>query len=139
MPDRDQLLSNIDAAYAARIRGDKVALGAHFATGATFRLAGNANLVRGDLPVATSDAEKAVSDLIDLFQFHDIERLDAVVDGDTAAVRWRLSVSTGGAQPVETEVYDLWKFDDEGRAVSLTQFADTALIAHMLQGTKAPA
>jgi ketosteroid isomerase-like protein len=138
MPDRDQLLSNIDAAYAARIRGDKAALGAHFAPGATFRLAGNAGLVRGDLPVATSDAEKAVSDLIDLFQFHDIERLDAVVDGDSAAVRWRLSVSTGGAPPVETEVYDLWKFDGEGRAVSLTQFADTALIAHMLQGTKAP-
>jgi len=134
MPDRDQILHNIDTLYDARIRGDKAAIGAHFAPGASFRFAGRADLIRPEVPVGPGDFQAAVHDLIDLFEFHDMERLDAVVEGDMAAVHWKFTVSTPGGEPVDSELYDLWKFDEDGKVLSLVQFADTALMGHLLDG-----
>jgi len=139
MPDRDQLLRTIDDAYAARMRGDGEALGALFAPSATFRFGGDPTLVQSEAPLAPGEVGPAVARLIELFRFHELERVDAVVEGNSVAVHSRFRVSTGGGEPVESELYDLWKFDEAGRVTSLLQFADTALMRHMLQGAKQPA
>ena len=132
MPDRDEILGIIDEAYETRARGDKAALAKYWAPAATYRLAGAANLLP-TVPVGPHEANAAVDALIDLFRFHDLERLDAVVDDGKAAIHWRVTVSTGDRAPVKTELYDLWTFDAAGKLTSLTQFTDTALLRTMLE------
>jgi ketosteroid isomerase-like protein len=132
MPDRDDILRIIDEAYETRARGDKAGLAKYWAPAATYRMAGAANLLP-TVPVGPHEANAAVDALIDLFQFHDLERLHAVVEDDRAAIHWRVTVSTGGQEPVKTELYDLWTFDTAGKLKSLVQFTDTALLRTMLE------
>lgn len=122
------MLQRIDAAYAARAAGDRAAVADHWEPGATYRLAGEATVT----PALPGDAIQAVNALIDLFEFHELERVHAVVEGDSAAIHWRVRVSTPGGEPVEAEIYDLWRFAASGRVASLVQFTDTALIVRML-------
>ena len=132
MLDRQAILQRIDDLYATRARGDKEALKAFWAPEASFRLAGQPDLVR-NFP-GSPDAVVSVERLIDLVTFHEFTRLDAVVDGYKAAVLWRVQLSVGQGKRVTTELYDLWEFNDEGRAVSVLQFCDTALLANLLAG-----
>ena len=135
MPDRDQILQMIDDVYAARSAGDRATLSRCWSADATLRIAGRMDLASGGrLPTGKGDANAHASGLIDLFQFHDLKRLHAVVEGDTAAVHWHLRVSSGGGEPVDTEVYDLWKVGPDGKIHSLVQFVDTALMKHLLDG-----
>jgi ketosteroid isomerase-like protein len=136
MPDREQILQTIEEAYAARVRGDREALAAHWAPDALFRIAGRADLI-ADLPMG--EADPSVARLIELFRFHDLERIDAVVEGNTAAIHWRVRVSAGDCEPVETELFDLFKIGPGGEILSLVQFGDTALIAHLLREAEAAA
>lgn len=132
MPDRDRILAAIDEAYAARTRGDKEALARFWAPDATFRLAGEGSLL-DPLPKGAAAAGPAVGELIDLIRFHDYRRLEAVVEGSRAALRWRISCSIDGGPVETTEISEFWEFDEEGRATSLLQFVDTALLAEMLR------
>ena len=130
MPDRAQILKTIDDAYAARATGDKAAVRTFLAPGASFRLAGDpAMLPKVRSALEGLDAAGAIDALIDAFTFHRQERLNAVVDGNKAAVHWRVTLSSAGGEKVTTELYDLWTIDEAGKLTSLTQFADTALIA----------
>jgi ketosteroid isomerase-like protein len=132
MLDRAEILRTIDEAYAARMRGDKAALLPYWAPEATYRLAGAEELIPAPFPVGPADAHTAAVSLIDLFQFHKLERLHAVVEGPMASVHWRVTVSTAGKSAVTTEMYDLWTFTEGGKVCSLLQFVDTALLATML-------
>jgi ketosteroid isomerase-like protein len=122
--DRAAMLQTIDAAYAARQRGDIAGILAFLSPGATFRMIG--------VSAEPQDAETAISGLIDQFHFADLERLDAVVEGDRVAARVRISASTGGGRHVESELFDLWRFGADGKIVDLVEFADTGLIGTML-------
>ena len=62
---------------------------------------------------------------------YDLERLDAIVEGDKAAVRWKLTVSYHGGEPVTTEACDIWTLDADGKMASLLQFVDTSLVAKL--------
>jgi ketosteroid isomerase-like protein len=129
--DRETVLKTIDAAYAARASGDKDAVNRFWASGANFRLAGEPSLLP-TFPAAEEDPVQAVAKLVELVSFHGHERIDAVVEGNNAAVRWRATLSIKGHEPITTELYDLWKLDDEGKVISLVQFADTALLRDRL-------
>lgn len=131
MLDRDEMLRVIDGAYAARMRGDKAAVAQYWEPEATYRLAGEASIMPA-VPVGPTDVMEAVGTLMDLFHFHKLERVDAVVEGPRASVHWRVTVSTWGGERVDAELYDLWQFSERGKAVSLLQFTDTALIVRML-------
>ncbi len=131
MLDRAQILQIIDKAYETRIRGDKAALAPFWSPGATYRLAGVADMLPS-FPVGPSEAHSAVPAIIDLVRFHDLEQLQALVEGNSAAVHWRVTFSTQGKEPVTTEMYDLWSFDEDGKVTSLLQFTDTALLKSML-------
>lgn len=138
MPDRDQILQLIDEAYAARIAGDRDALARYWAPESTFRIAANTALI-GDVPGGECDAGESVARLIDLFRFHNLERIHAVVEGNRAAIHWRLCVSCGESAAIETELLDLWELSPEGQLLSLVQFTDTAQMAELLRGELAGA
>jgi ketosteroid isomerase-like protein len=129
MADRDAMLAAIDAAYAARKRGDMEALAMHFASGATFRVVGRSDVMGFD--VGPVDALGAINELIDLFTFHEMERLHVAVNDHTVFMHWRIDVSARGGERDVTEICDIWTLDDELKAVSLVEFADTATMAQM--------
>jgi len=129
MADRDRVLAAIDAAYAARKRGDKEALATHFAPGATFRLVGRSDVMGFD--VGPVDALAAIGQLIDLFTFHEMERLHVAVNDHTVFNHWRIDVSARGGERDVTEICDIWTLDDDLKTVSLVEFADTASMAQM--------
>jgi len=131
MLTRDQIIDTIDWAYATRVRGDKAALAALWAEGATYGLGGEPTLIPR-FPTGPGDAEPAVRDLIDLFTFHEVERIDDIVEGDRAAILWRVTLSRGDGECVTTQVSQLWTFTDDGKVLSLREFGDTALIAKLL-------
>jgi ketosteroid isomerase-like protein len=132
MLDREATLEIVDRGFATRARGDKAALNAMLAPGATYALNADAGLLPG-YPVGPVDAAGALSELIDQFTFHEFERLDAIVEGDKAAIRWRVSVSRGDGPREVTQIFELWTFDASGKVVSLVDFADTGLIARLLR------
>ena len=127
--DRATMLQTIDAAYAARQRGDLAEILSFLAPGATFRMIG--------MSPGPEDAATAIGGLIDQFHFAELERLDALVDGDRVAARVRISAATGGGRYVESELLDIWRFGADGKVVELVEFADTSQIRVML--AKAPA
>jgi len=131
MIDRARMLAAIDAALAARTRGDKSEVAARLAPDARFRIAGDRNAL-GAFPVGPGEAMPTIAELIDRVGFHDCERLDAIVEGNRAACRWRIRFSIDDGPAGTTEVCDLWTFDEEGRVTDLVQFLDTALLANML-------
>jgi len=135
MLDRAKVLAVVDAAYEARNRGDKAALDTMWVPGAKFRLAGDESLLR-DVPAGLSDARDATGELIDLFKFDKLERMDAVVEGNRAAIHWRVTLTPLGGPTVVTELYDLWTLDDNGKVQSLLQFCDTGLIAQLAKRAK---
>jgi ketosteroid isomerase-like protein len=132
MLSKASLLQTIDDAYAARARGDKKSLEKYWAAGAQFRLVGAQN-ISARMPSHTEDPVHAVNTLIDLVRFDHYERLDAIVEGNAAAVHWSVTLSAPGKPAVKTEFYDLWKFNAEGKAISLTQFGDAELLHKLLE------
>lgn len=131
MLDRAQILDIIDRAYEARARGDKETVARIWAPGAVYQLAGEASLIPS-FPSGPADAGETVSTIIDLIRFHALERLDAIVEDNRAAILWRVTFSVGDGPTGTTGLYDLWQFDEEGRPCSLLQFVDTALLRDML-------
>lgn len=121
---RAAMLQTIDAAYAARQRGDVAGITAFLAPGATYRMIG--------VSTEAEDAAAAIGRLIDQFHFAEMERLDAVIDGDRVAVHVRIKTATGGGRYLESELLDLWRFGPDGKIVEIVEFADTGLIATML-------
>ena len=133
MPDRAQLLAIIEGAYEARARGDKEAVAPVWAPGATYRLCGEQGLMPS-FPAGPDDARETVDSIIDLIRFDSYEPREAVVEGNKVALRWCVDFSILPDGPSgTTELADFWEFDEEGRAISLTQFVDTALLADMLR------
>jgi ketosteroid isomerase-like protein len=136
MADRAAILAAIDEVYRLRIRGDKPAMQALFAPGARIQLAGAAELMPG-VATGPADAAPTIAALIDTFVFHEHERLDAIVEGDKAAVRSRVKVSRPDGEIVTTELYDLWTIGEDGKPTSVLQFVDTALVARLMASAEA--
>jgi ketosteroid isomerase-like protein len=130
MADRETILKNIEAAYAARTRADREELATNWAPGATYRLVGAETLP--GIAAGANDANEAIGALIDLFQFHEVERLSTLIDGNRAALHWRVTFTSGDSDPATVELCDLWEVADDGKLVSLTQFTDTQMVARYL-------
>lgn len=129
--DRAQVLQRIEGIYEARTSGDKERVATYLAPGARYRIAGDAGLLAG-FPAGPEEAQSAIGQLIDRVNFHSHERLDTVIEGNNAAVHWRTTLSVDRKPPVTTEMCDLWRFDEQGRATSLLQFIDSALLRQLL-------
>ena len=130
MLSREEALRILDEAYAARVRGDKDALARYWAEGASFEIAGEPTLMNG-VPHTAASPMKAISELMDRFQFSALRRLDALVDGNRVAVRWEVTISAAGRPNATTQLFDLITFNEAGKIESFVQFADTALVRHL--------
>jgi ketosteroid isomerase-like protein len=126
---REDALTMLRDIYEARARGDKDAVADCFAEGAHFEIVGDQGLQT--VTLTASHPMEAISKLIDQFTFRDVELADAVVEGRKIAARWRLKVVVAGREPIDTQLFDLIQPDDEGKIVSLVQFADTALVREL--------
>ena len=124
----------VEDAYGARRAGDWEKLASYWRPDATFRLAGNPALIPA-VPAAEAPASESVAALVRMFEFHDMERLGAVIDGNIAVFRWQVELSKPGEAPIVTEILDWFELDDDGRIRSLVQFVDTAQIARMTEGS----
>jgi len=134
MIDRDTMERTIHQAYDARQRGDHAGVVACFAPNATYRMVGKSHLL-GDMPLGPVDAVSAIGGLIDQFAFPQLNLAALLIDGNRAAVHVEMhAVATGSGRESASELLDLWTFDDEGKVTDITEFADTALIGHMLLG-----
>lgn len=131
MLSRARIIAAIEEIYVRRVGGDKAEFAEIWAGGATYQLAGNEEIMGAAL-TRQRDARQAVGELIDQFRFHRAELMDAVIDGNRAAAVVSLDVSTGGGPQHQTQVFTLWEFDEDGKATSLVEFADTALIGAMV-------
>ncbi len=131
MPSRAEILKTIDGVYACRMRGDKPGVAAYFSPQATFRIAGDSGLMPKMASSGGHEAMPTIEGLIDDFQFQKMERLNAIVEGDQAAVHWKVILSHHGGAPITTEFCDFWTIGDDGKATSLLQFVDTALAASL--------
>jgi hypothetical protein len=129
---KSKILKSIDKAYAMRVKGDKEGIAKFWAKGAKYELVGSAAHLPKVPAGGKKNAVKAVGSLIDIFKFKKIKRLDALVEGNRAAVRWEVQVVVGRRAPVVTELYDLWTFGADGKAKSLVQFADTATLSRLV-------
>jgi ketosteroid isomerase-like protein len=130
MADRDTILKNIEAGYEARTCGDREALALLWAPGGTYRMVGAETLA--GIAEGHTDANEAIGALIDMFQFHQVERLATLVDGNCAALHWRITFTSRDSEPATVELCDLWEVADDGKLKSLTQFTDTQLLARYL-------
>lgn len=128
--DRDTILRTIEAAYDARVRADREELATYWAPGGTYRLVGAETLV--GIAAGANEANEAIGALINLFQFHKLERLATLVEGNRAAVHWRVTFTSGESDPATIELCDLWEVADDGKLLSLTQFTDTQLLTRYL-------
>jgi|SRR5580658_8997555 ketosteroid isomerase-like protein len=131
MADRRAMLRTIDLLYARRVKGDKAGIAELLAPGATFRIAGDSLPIPG-VPPGEGPADRKIADLIDAFEFHEVKRLDALVDGDRIAVLSLARISPVGGAAITAELYDLWTFSPEGKITSGLQFGDAALISRLL-------
>jgi ketosteroid isomerase-like protein len=127
--DRDEVLATIDRGYAARMRADLEEIATMWAPDARFEVAGEHTLMEQFPAAGRNEAHPAASSLIELVHMTSVERVDAVVEGLRAAVLWRARVSFAGRPEFETMLYDFWELNEDGKVVSLVQFADTAKIA----------
>lgn len=132
---RDEVLAIIDNAYATRMRSDAAALAAFWAPDATFEIAGEASLIEAFPGATRSPGQPVVEELMKLVEMKSIERLQAIVEGNTAAILSHAEIAIAGREPFGTLLYDLWELDDDGKVRSMLQFADTAKIASEMQLT----
>ncbi|WP_395327655.1 nuclear transport factor 2 family protein [Novosphingobium sp. BL-8H] len=130
MLDRDAALQTVREVYAARVAGNKEDVAQYWADDARFEFVGESSVLHSVGLTAPSSIE-GIGQLMDRFQFSDLELLDAVVEGDRIAARWKVTVATDGKNPVNTQLFDLITLNDQGKIQSFVQFADTALVSQV--------
>lgn len=126
--EREAMLGAIEAAYAARVKGDVATMATYFTEDARFEIAGEKDLLER-FPTGPGHAVSVIGSLIELVTFHERETLQTVVEDNHVALLHRIRMSLGGREPFDSLVYDLWEFGEDGRAVGLRQFIDTARFA----------
>ncbi|HEX4158053.1 MAG TPA: nuclear transport factor 2 family protein [Rhizomicrobium sp.] len=132
MASRKAVEKLVRDAYAARKRGDRDAMVALCAPGASLRLAGAAKHCAIAGTTRGRAALRKQFEALAQFAFANQKMLSLTADGDHATVHGRAKVTfkpTG--KSAMTEFCDLWTIRN-GKMTSLVQFIDTALVGHMV-------
>jgi ketosteroid isomerase-like protein len=129
MATREAMLDTIYRAYDARRKGDIEGLMAAFHPQAVFELKGDKDMLEVAGAVqGHPNVRAAMAGFIETFEFVKRDIVDAMVEGDRAAVHSRLKVRFIPKDVVFTsDVLDTFRFED-GKIIALVEFADTALI-----------
>ena len=130
--EREDMLAKVEAAYQARRSGDFAALEAVVSPDAVFSYGGEQSFLASVPASGAGSVHKAARELFETIEIRELERLEAVAEGNRVAILWRTTLVAPGGQPFETQMFDLWEFDGSGRISKGTQFVDTAkLVAEM--------
>jgi ketosteroid isomerase-like protein len=131
-PAVEAFLANV---HALRVAGDVEGLVALFDDEATFRIVGSAaNWPFTEAAVGKDAIRTALRGLVDTFSFLEYRVERALIDGDDVSVHCALKVRHNPSGRIaNTEVSDLMTFKN-GRCLSYTQFADTALAIELSGG-----
>ena len=125
---REEMLRVMGDGYIARVNGDVDKLLAVFTPDAKFSL--NAAPPQPTVSVMTEGAggmRTALSQLVEAFEFKDLQIVESVVEGSKAAIRIRFTVtSRATGKSAVTESLDLIEFRD-GKVASYRQFFDSAI------------
>ena len=132
---REDMLAKVEAAYAARRTGDFTKLKTVAAEDAAFSFAGEQSLLAGVLASGGVGVHQAARELFDTIEMRELERVQAVAEGNRVAILWRTTLVPPGGQPFETLMFDLWEFDDSGRICCGTQFLDTAKLVEEMRSS----
>ncbi len=112
-----------------RIAGNATALSDLFTDDAVFWVQGLGDPVKGK-----SLVEKALANLIDVYEFLDYKTIKIFIDGDEMAVRRSLKVrhrSSGAVAETETAEFLTMK---DGKCSNFIQYADSALAIALTKG-----
>ncbi len=130
---RDDVLKLMREVYAARVKGDVDLLMKYTTDDMQFRL--NASPEQRPVAFTESGADgtrKALQMLVASFEFLACDIVDAVVEGERAAIRVKIRArarATGTTS--DTESLDFVEFRD-GKLAAYTQFFDTAAVERMM-------
>jgi ketosteroid isomerase-like protein len=129
---REEMLAKVEAAYQARRTGDFAALEALVSPDAVFAYGGDQSFVAAVPASSAGSVHQAARELFETIEIRELERVQAVAEGDRVAILWKTVLAFPGRPPFETQMFDLWEFDSSGRIRKGTQFVDTAkLVAEM--------
>jgi ketosteroid isomerase-like protein len=132
--DRQKVQSVLDQAYALRQKGDIEGIIALFHPECVFELVGArassavAGAVRGH-----QDFRRTLTDFIAAFEFVERDVISTVIEDRRAVVHSRVKLRfIPKDKTVTTDMLDLWTFEN-GKALELVEFVDTALINDLTQ------
>jgi ketosteroid isomerase-like protein len=129
---REEMLAKVEAAYEARRTGDFAALEAIVSPGALFSLGGEQSLLASAPKSCDADVLQVARELFEKIEIRELERVQAVAEGNHVAILWNTTLVAPNGEPFDTQMFDLWEFDQSGRICKGTQFLDTAkLVAEM--------
>ncbi len=130
---REDMLTKVEAAYEARRTGDFTKLETIVAENAAFSFAGEQSLLAAVPGSGGVGIQRAARELFDTIEMRELERVQAVAEGNRVAILWRTTLVPPGGEPFETQMFDLWEFDDSGKIRSGTQFLDTAKLVEEMR------
>jgi ketosteroid isomerase-like protein len=135
MASRDEMMKTILRAYEARGKSDMDGLMDAFHPNARFEIKGDRNLLEVAGAVEGGpNVRKALAGLTQAFEFLEREIVNAVIEGDRAAVHSRVKIRFVPKDiTLTTDVLDTMRFEN-GKIVQFEEFADTALIKSLVTG-----
>jgi len=133
MASREVMMDAIYRAYDARGKGDIEGVMAAFHPNAIFELKGEKDILEvAGAAQGHSNLRAAMTGFIETFEFVKRDIVDAIVDGDRAAVHSRVKIRFIPKDlVVTTDMLDTFRFED-GKITGLVEFADTALIKSLV-------
>ena len=135
MASREAMIETIHRAYDARGKGDIEGIMAAFHPNAVFELKGEKDILEiAGTVQGHSNLRAAMTGFIETFEFVKRDVVEAIIEGDRAAVRSRVTIRfTPKDIVVTTDMLDTFRFED-GKIAELVEFADTALIKSLMSG-----
>lgn len=133
--DSATLEESLRAFYIARTENDPDACQAFFAKASRLHYVGSPEASAFAQTIdSREEVDAVVQGVVQLWKWTRCEILDLLIDGHKAAVRFETDVvHTQSGQSFTTQLMDLWTFDADGAASTLTEFADTAMIAQIME------
>lgn len=127
---REDILSAVEAAYAARLNDDAAALAELWADDSTFAIEGEKSLIDAFPAAGPMRMHAAIDVILALVKMSEASQEVIAIEGNRAVVLNRATLSFGEGQPLKTTMCDVWEFDETGKVRSLTEFVDTAMLAN---------